>query len=75
MTTDRRITEDEAREIAREDAVHAYRDLSVYNVSARLQDGQWYIDYELKDDMLLGGGPHYVISEKTGAIVAKRYEQ
>jgi hypothetical protein len=69
------ITEETARAIAAEEATKAYRDLSIYTVSARFEDGHWYIDYELKDDTLLGGGPHYVISAETGEIVSRRYEQ
>jgi hypothetical protein len=69
------ITEEQARAIAAGDAAAAYRDLSVYTVSARLEAGCWYIDYELTDETLLGGGPHYVIDAATGEIVSRRYEQ
>ena len=40
-----------------------------------LRDGNWKIDYELRDKQAQGGGPHYVISAKTGAILSKRYDQ
>jgi hypothetical protein len=69
------VSEAQAREIAEADARNAYRDLSPYKVSARLADGKWYIDYELIDETLLGGGPHYVISAQTGEVLSKRYEQ
>jgi hypothetical protein len=69
------ITEAEARAIAAEDAAHAYRDLSGYDVLVRLEGDQWLVDYELRDESLLGGGPHYVIAASTGEIVSRRYEQ
>ena len=61
--------------IAREDAEHAYRDLSIYKVSAVLRDGKWYVDYDLTGALAVGGGPHYVIAETTGEILERRYEQ
>jgi len=69
------IDEARARAIAEEDAKHAYRDLSIYHVSAKLKDGNWYVDYELKGEAMAGGGPHYVISGTTGEIIERRYEQ
>ena len=69
------ISEARAREIAAEEAAQAYRDLSVYTVSARLEDGRWHVDYDLTDETLLGGGPHFVIDGETGKIVSRRYEQ
>ena len=69
------IDEARAREIAERDAAQAYRDLSIYTVSARLAEGYWHIDYELSDETLLGGGPHYVIAAETGEVVNRRYEQ
>ena len=69
------IDEQRAREIAAAEAAQAYRDLSIYTVSARLEDGSWYVDYDLTDETLLGGGPHFVISGETGEIVGRRYDQ
>jgi len=69
------ISEAAARAIAEEDAKHVYRDLSIYQVKAELKDGSWHVDYELKGEAMAGGGPHYVISAKTGAILERRYEQ
>jgi hypothetical protein len=69
------ITEAEARAIAEQEAAQAYRDLSVYTVSARLDGDHWNVDYELTDETLLGGGPHFVIAADTGEIVSRRYEQ
>lgn len=69
------IDEQRAREIAAAEAAQAYRDLSIYTVSARLEDGNWYVDYDLTDETLLGGGPHFVISGETGEIVGRRYDQ
>jgi hypothetical protein len=69
------ISEAEARAIAAEEAAHAYRDLSVYVVTASLVEDNWHIDYMLKDETLVGGGPHFVIEGETGQIVARRYDQ
>jgi hypothetical protein len=69
------ITEAEARAIAHEQAAQAYRDLSIYTVSARLEGDRWNVDYELTDETLLGGGPHFVIAAENGEILARRYEQ
>jgi hypothetical protein len=70
-----KITEEEARKIAEEDAKVAYRDLSIYRVECKLEGQEWHVDYELKDENSLGGGPHYVIDGESGEIVRKRYEQ
>ena len=70
-----KIGKQQALEIARRDALLAYRDLNPYDVCIELRDGNWKIDYELRDKQAQGGGPHYVISAKTGAILSKRYDQ
>jgi uncharacterized membrane protein YkoI len=69
------ITREKALAIASKDAGGAYRDLSVYEVTAEIRDDRWYVDYEFRDKNVNGGGPHYVISAQTGEIVARRYEQ
>jgi hypothetical protein len=69
------ISEETAREIAAAEAGQAYHDLSGYAVTARLADGRWYVDYDLTDETLLGGGPHFVIDAASGEITARRYEQ
>jgi hypothetical protein len=69
------IDETTAREIARNDAMHVYRDLSIYRVHAELKSGKWYVDYDLEGEAMAGGGPHYVISGTTGEILERRYEQ
>ena len=69
------ITSDEALRIARLDAERVYRDLSSYRASVSLEQDGWHVDYELKDQHLQGGGPHYVIDPGNGAILAKQYEQ
>ena len=69
------INEREAKKIAAADAGQAYRDLSPYRISARLEGGNWHIDYELKNTKSTGGGPHYIISAKSGKIVSRRFEQ
>ena len=69
------IDETRAREIAQRDASQVYRDLSIYRISSALKDGKWYVDYNLEGELMVGGGPHYVISATTGAILERRYEQ
>lgn len=69
------ISQDKALAIAEADAKVAYRDLSIYKVACKLEDDKWKVEYLLKDENSLGGGPHYVIDAKTGAILEKRYYQ
>jgi len=69
------IAADQALSIAQADALAAYRDLSPYRVQLVLEDDGWHVDYELKKTGWVGGGPHYVIDARTGAIASKRYEQ
>ena len=69
------IDKDSILKIAEKNAKTAYRDLTGYDVKAELKDGKWYVDYELSNQDMVGGGPHYVISAKTGEILSCRYEQ
>jgi hypothetical protein len=69
------IDKERALAIAKEDASTVYRDISIYKVRAELKENNWYIDYELINPALQGGGPHYIISGSTGEIISKRYEQ
>ena len=69
------ISCDQALRIARTDAESAYRDLSIYRIAISLEGNGWLVDYELKNLELQGGGPHYVIDARTGAILSKRYDQ
>jgi hypothetical protein len=66
---------DQVLAIAQADAAAAYRDLSTYRIGLTLEDDGWHVDYELKDPRHKGGGPHYVIDARSGAIVRKRYGQ
>ena len=66
---------DQALAIAQADAARVYRDLSPYLIQLSLEEDGWHIDYNLKDQKLKGGGPHYVIDAHTGTILSKRYEQ
>jgi hypothetical protein len=68
------ITEQQALDIARKDAATAYRDLSIYTVRVSRKPDGWHVDYDLTDPSMLGGGPHYVISE-SGEITQRRFEQ
>ena len=69
------ISREQALDIARKDALHAYRDLTPYRVEATLREDGWHVDYVLKNERADGGGPHYVIDARDGHIVRKRYEQ
>ncbi len=61
--------------IADKDARSVYKDLSIYRVKAELKKELWYVDYELSNPQMIGGGPHYIISATTGEILSFRYEQ
>jgi uncharacterized membrane protein YkoI len=69
------IDKEKAFQIAQQNASQVYRDISVYDVEIKLDEGKWYLDYILKDKNLDGGGPHYIISAKTGEILSFLYEQ
>lgn len=69
------VDKNQALNIARQDALTVYRDLDHYEVIIELHDGNWKVDYELKNREANGGGPHYIISGDTGEILSKRYEQ
>lgn len=69
------LTPNQILAIAQADAAQAYRDLSPYRICLALEDDGWHVDYELKNPMLKGGGPHYLIHASTGVILTKRYEQ
>lgn len=69
------IDRDSVMKIAEANAKTAYRDLSIYTVKAELKDEKWYVDYEIIDPQMVGGGPHYIISAVTGKIDSCRYEQ
>ena len=66
---------DKALAIAQADAMRAYQDLYAYRIHLTLEDNGWHIDYQLKDPRMKGGGPHYVIDARSGAILSKKYEQ
>lgn len=66
---------DEALRTAQSDAEKVFRDLSIYRIAISLEEEGWQVDYELKDQNLQGGGPHYLIDSRTGEIISKRYEQ
>jgi hypothetical protein len=69
------IAGDRALAIAQADAVKAYRDLTGYRILIALESDGWHVDYELKDPLRKGGGPHYVIDAITGEIASKKYLQ
>lgn len=69
------ISKEEALEIAENDASKVYHDLSIYRIEVVNVTETWRVDYFLADTNMNGGGPHYIISESTGEILEKRYEQ
>ena len=69
------IDEDEALKIALINAQRIYKDLSIYTITAKLIKNQWFVDYDITDPTIAGGGPHYVINANTGVIESFRYEQ
>jgi len=69
------VTSDQALRIARLDAERVYRDLAPYRASVVLEEDGWHIDYEIKDQQLQGGGPHYIIDSASGDILSRLYEQ
>jgi hypothetical protein len=69
------LCRDSILKIAERNAKTAYRDLSIYTVKAELKGEKWYVDYEIRNTQMLGGGPHYIISARTGKIDSCRYEQ
>jgi hypothetical protein len=66
---------DQVLAIAQADAARVYRDLSAFRIHLVLEEDGWHVDYELKNPRLKGGGPHYIIDARTGAVISKRYEQ
>ncbi len=69
------ITKERAIKIANENASRFYHDLSVYKIDIKMDEDKWIINYLLKDPGMVGGGPNYAISAKTGEIVSFRFEQ
>jgi hypothetical protein len=69
------IDRNEALAAAREDAVRVYGSLEPYREVVEFRDGSWFVDYELLNPSVQGGGPHYVIDAETGEITHRRYEQ
>ena len=69
------LSSDEVLRIARLDAERVYRDLGRFVIRIYREPDGWHVDFDLKDAMARGGGPHYVIDPETGGIVTKRYEQ
>jgi hypothetical protein len=69
------VSASQALRVAEADALAAYRDLAPFRVEIRLEEDGWHIDYELKENRLNGGGPHYLIDASDAAIIQKRYEQ
>ena len=71
---DAMLSEAQALEIARADAVKAYNNLPELQVRTELRDAKWHVAYSPKLGVR-GGGPSYVIDARTGAILEKTYQQ
>lgn len=69
------MTKDEAITVARQDAQRVYGDLAPYEMLVTEEKDAWRIDFELKDKIANGGGPHYRIEKATGKILWKEYQQ
>ncbi len=69
------VNRESALKIAQTDAQKAYRDLSIYTIEAKLNKGNWFVDYNLSDPHMVGGGPHYIICSRSGCIMMRRFEQ
>lgn len=68
------ITKEHAIEIAKKDAIIAYKNLESFEIVVSESKKKWYIQFQLEKG-LDGGGPEYVISKKTGKILKKTYWQ
>ena len=68
------MNKDQILEIARQDAMTKYRDLSLYEVTATWTGDSWHVMFTLKDKLADGGGPEYMI-DKFGKIISKDYYQ
>ncbi len=69
------ISSDQALKIAQADAEKICKDLSGYRIILALEPDRWHVDYQLKKQLTLGGGPHYVIDFEAGIITSKKYQQ
>ena len=69
------ISCDAALAIARADAEKMYANLERFRIEIQLDDSDWRIAFRVKEPLVTGGGPHYVIDSETGTILEKRYYQ
>ena len=69
------ITSIQALQIAREDALRAYREVDDFLIKIFRQPDGWHVDYEIEEPYTCGGGPHYIIDVQSGEITWKRYDQ
>jgi hypothetical protein len=69
------MTSPEILRIAQQDAEAAYGDLTGYTITLTLKVDGWHVDYDVKEPIVAGGGPHYVIDPVTGTILSKVYYQ
>jgi len=69
-----RISEDQARQIARRDAEAKYSDLTKCSAQAKLEGTAWHVEY-VYIGKGVGGCPIYVIDAHSGQILSKEYYQ
>lgn len=70
-----RIPLDRAIEIAKEDAVTVYPDLSIFEIVTDTVPNRWQIDFVSQDTSQVKEGPHYLIANRGGKIIMKHYPQ
>ncbi len=72
----KRIPVDEVLRITNADAIKAYGpDLNDLSIKICLMDDGWHVDYEMIDQHVNGGTPHYIVCPETGEITWKIYQQ
>lgn len=69
------ISCDAAFAIACADAETRYDNLQSFRIEIQLDDSDWRIAFRIKEPLVAGGGPHYLIDAATGTIREKRYYQ
>jgi len=57
------------------DAANSQVPIGEYEVAAFDEGVFWHVAFELKGEVIAGGGPDYLINKETGKIVEKRYYQ
>ncbi len=69
------ISSVEALNIAIADAKSVYPDVDRFRIVIVLEKTGWHIDFYIKEKLMAGGGPHYIIDADEGSILYKKYCQ